>query len=257
MLALERQQKILSMLFSKKSFKVSELSQIFNVSPETIRNDLKKFEKEGIIIKGYGGAILNEAFLTESFNGKNKESVIQPQTVVKRLAYAIANEIKEGSVVILDNSEVSLEVATELKNGNKKVTIVTNYSRIINELTDSNKIELICIGGNFDRKTNSYIGSLTREFIKGLRANVAIIGCAGFSLERGVTEENEIVADIKRTMAEISNEIILALTEEDLKRKGVIKFLDIDDINTVVSTIRLSEKIEKYLYCKNVKIKYC
>lgn len=60
MLALERRKLILDKLQAEKRVVVSELSQLYNVSEETIRRDLDKLEKEGLAIKSYGGAVINE-----------------------------------------------------------------------------------------------------------------------------------------------------------------------------------------------------
>ena len=48
MLALERRNLILEKLQEEKRVVVSELSQLYSVSEETIRRDLEKLEKEGI-----------------------------------------------------------------------------------------------------------------------------------------------------------------------------------------------------------------
>ena len=58
MLAAERRQLILDRLQEDKKVVVSELSEQFAVSEETIRRDLDKFEKQGLVTKGYGGAVL-------------------------------------------------------------------------------------------------------------------------------------------------------------------------------------------------------
>ena len=58
MLALERRNLILEKLQAEKRVVVSELSQLYDVSEETIRRDLDKLEKEGLAIKSYGGALI-------------------------------------------------------------------------------------------------------------------------------------------------------------------------------------------------------
>ena len=60
MLALERRNLILEKLQDEKRVVVSELSQMYGVSEETIRRDLDKLEKEGLAIKSYGGGVGNE-----------------------------------------------------------------------------------------------------------------------------------------------------------------------------------------------------
>ena len=49
MLAIERRNEILEKLQIEKKVVVSELSQLFRVSEETIRRDLEKLEKDGLV----------------------------------------------------------------------------------------------------------------------------------------------------------------------------------------------------------------
>lgn len=60
MLAIERRKLIMEALQEEKRVVVSELSKMYDVSEETIRRDLEKLEKEGLVIKTYGGAVVNE-----------------------------------------------------------------------------------------------------------------------------------------------------------------------------------------------------
>ena len=53
MLAAERRNRILEKLQQEGKVVVSELSELFGVSEETIRRDLERFDKEGIASKTY------------------------------------------------------------------------------------------------------------------------------------------------------------------------------------------------------------
>ena len=60
MLAIERRNEILMKLQAERRVVVSELSQLYDVSEETIRRDLEKLVNGGVAIKSYGGAVINE-----------------------------------------------------------------------------------------------------------------------------------------------------------------------------------------------------
>ncbi len=57
MLVAERHEKITSLVNERGSIRVSELSQIFKVTEETIRRDLEKLENEGRLQRSHGGAV--------------------------------------------------------------------------------------------------------------------------------------------------------------------------------------------------------
>lgn len=95
MLSATRRQKIKEILMEKKSVTVTELCNIFNVSDETIRRDLKKLEQEGIIEKNYGGAILKEGVsIVPPISQRSKEFIQEKE----RIALEAINRIKEGMV---------------------------------------------------------------------------------------------------------------------------------------------------------------
>ena len=80
MLALERRNLILEKLQAEKRVVVSELSQLYDVSEETIRRDLDKLEKEGLAIKSYGGAVINEDVSIDlPFNVRKNQNVTGKQ----------------------------------------------------------------------------------------------------------------------------------------------------------------------------------
>lgn len=67
----ERRATILNLLIKDHSVSVSKLAVLFNVSQETIRSDLCYFKKTGMLVRCYGGGIVNRQTLSR-FITKNK-----------------------------------------------------------------------------------------------------------------------------------------------------------------------------------------
>ena len=59
MLARERQNKIVEMVNANGSVLVKELSEMFEVTEDSIRKDLSLLEKKELLKKTYGGAVRN------------------------------------------------------------------------------------------------------------------------------------------------------------------------------------------------------
>lgn len=66
MLVSTRRDKIKEIILKKKAVKVSELCEIFKVSDETIRRDLEELERQGLVERNYGGAVLKEKYYYSS-----------------------------------------------------------------------------------------------------------------------------------------------------------------------------------------------
>ncbi|MBQ2999968.1 MAG: DeoR/GlpR transcriptional regulator, partial [Clostridia bacterium] len=61
MLAIERRREILSRLGTDGKVIVSELARDFEVTEETIRRDLERLDREGLVSKTYGGAVAKQS----------------------------------------------------------------------------------------------------------------------------------------------------------------------------------------------------
>ena len=87
MLALERRNLILEKLQEEKRVVVSELSQLYGVSEETIRRDLDKLDKDGLAVKSYGGAVINEnTSIDMPFNIRKKKNVAGKRKIAELIA---------------------------------------------------------------------------------------------------------------------------------------------------------------------------
>ena len=143
MLAIERRNEILMKLQAERRVVVSELSQLYDVSEETIRRDLEKLVNEGVAIKSYGGAVINEnANLEVPFNIRKNYNVIGKQ----KIAEQIAAMVKDGESLMLDASSTAVYIAKALKE-KKNLTVITNSIEIIVELMDMPEWKVLSTGG--------------------------------------------------------------------------------------------------------------
>ena len=97
MLAIERRNEILEKLQNDRRVVVSELSQIYEVSEETIRRDLDKLVQDGFAIKSYGGAVINENVNIElPFNIRKNRNIVGKQ----HIAELVSEQIKDGDSIM-------------------------------------------------------------------------------------------------------------------------------------------------------------
>ena len=98
MLAIERRNEILEKLQTDRRVVVSELSQLYDVSEETIRRDLEKLVNDGYAIKSYGGAVINENINIElPFNIRKNRNILGKQ----HIAELVAGLVNDGDSIML------------------------------------------------------------------------------------------------------------------------------------------------------------
>lgn len=143
-----RQQQILELLREYKHADVSTLCSMLRVSPSSVRRDLDVLEQQGILLRTYGGAVLNEH--------KNQEDAIDgdPYEDEKVAVAALAvNLVEEGDSIFLGGGDICVMLARQLRI-RKNVNIVTNNVQAFIELSANPNSRVILVGGQLASHTD-------------------------------------------------------------------------------------------------------
>ncbi|EUJ47779.1 DeoR/GlpR family DNA-binding transcription regulator [Paenilisteria rocourtiae] len=252
MLAFERKDKILSEIKKNKKVHVSQLAKIFSVSEETIRRDLDKLEKEGIVERSYGGATLSQhtnedlPYATRNIINVEEKKVIAGKTT---------SLIKAGDSLIADTSSTVFEALNLLVREKENLTIITNSITAV-DLLSKFKVQLILTGGTLRTKSNSLIGSDAANTISRYFVDYAIISCKGISMENGITDSNEPEAEIKNHMLKRANKVILVADASKFDKSAFINIVDISEIDYLITDQEPSHEWRQFLKEKNVTLIY-
>lgn len=254
MLAVERRKLILEQLHEEKRVVVSELSRRFDVSEETIRRDLEKFEKEDLVTKSYGGAVLKENVGAEMpFKVRKKQNMLGKRVIGEILA----GEISDGDHILLDPSTTALAIVKALRQHEKKdLTIITNSIEVLVECAEDSGWEVISTGGILQADKYALIGPKAIEGIASFHADKAIISCKGFDMEKGLTDVNDMFSQVKQTMLSNSARRILAVDYTKFDQVAFSKICGISDIDTVVTDVRPSGAWMGYFQDKGMTCLY-
>lgn len=251
MLAHERYDKILDLLEKNGSVKVPKLTELFNVSVETIRRDLDNLEKKGHLKKVYGGAVLASHFDNETtFTNRKTERSSEKL----ELAEIAASVIKEGMSVALDAGTTNLVLAKVLKKKYKQLTILTNSLAIVNELVDMEDYKIILTGGVYNNKENSFIGNILENKINKLHIDTAFISVMGISLFEGLTDNDYESIQIQKQFIEISQNVIILADNSKFDNVCLLKIADFQDINMIITDSKLKEIIKEKYSRKGIEI---
>lgn len=253
MLAIERRRLIISILQEKNSVLVPELSKEFNVTEETIRRDLEKLEREGILKRTYGGAVLNESTnvdlplnIREVTNKEGKEAI----------GTKVTDFIEDGDTILLDSSSTALQIASKIKN-KKKITVITNSIKIVLELSDAKDCRIISTGGMLRENAMSFVGHMAEQSIKNYNVDKAIISCKGVDKLKHITESNEMEAEVKKAMINSADKVFLVVDHAKFDKVAFVKMLNINAVDMIFTDRRLPEDWEQHLRNHNVEVVYC
>lgn len=203
MLAQERQDKIEELLKEKSSLKVSEISELCNVSESTIRRDLQEMEEKNILMRTHGGAVwVNRTNFEPTFISKKDERNDEK----RKIALIATRLIEDGDTIILDSGTTTLEIARLIEN--KSLTVITNSIDIAAELAQKEHIETVVTGGSIRLTTRAMVGHVAEAMLRNFRVDKAFIGANGISLEDGITTPNSTEAQTKKAMMNSASKVI-------------------------------------------------
>jgi DeoR/GlpR family transcriptional regulator of sugar metabolism len=250
MFAIERMKKIKEKLLKDKRVDVFELSKLFSVTEVTIRRDLDKLEREGFIIKTYGGAVLNDKVIETTETKENNEDDIPNE--YKMIGKIASEMIKEGEAIYLSPGSPSLEIAKNIND--KKVTIVTNDILIGYELRNYANVKLILTGGNLIQSTTTLVGGFTLQSLQGIYINKAFIFVKGINFDSGYTidsfEEVSVIQEVKK----ISNEFIIVSDYNRFDRRAFAKLGDLSIAKKVITNKKVPDEYKKYFFENTIKL---
>ncbi|KPU27166.1 DeoR faimly transcriptional regulator [Caloranaerobacter sp. TR13] len=252
MFAEERLDQIIKLLNQNGKIIVKELSKRFNVTEDCIRKDLKSLEKKGIIKRTYGGAVLKRIAAQNSNIINRKNINIEAKKKIAEKAFDI---IKPRETIFLDISTTNILIAERIANSNKRLTVITNMIDIINAFSNSDYVEVIGIGGVFNKELNGFIGSTAIESIAKYKVDRAFIGSCGVNtFDKSITTFYIEDGNTKKAIIQSGKKVYLVMENKKFYFDGTYKFADIYDIDAIIVDEKPEEKICNVLAEINVEI---
>ena len=182
--SMERQELMLQFIQEHKRATVDELMEHFSVSAATVRRDLDALEKQGLVRRFRGGAMLEQAPPELPALQRAAEQAEEKARIGKAAAHLVA----DGETIFLGSGTTVLEVAKNL-HGKKGLTVITNSLLVVNELAHDEEIDTVVIGGMLRHSELSMIGHIAEQALAEVRASKVFMGIRAIDLKNGLTND--------------------------------------------------------------------
>lgn len=242
MLYNERAELILQQLQLQSTVKVAELSQLLQVSVDTIRRDLRQMEQSGLIKCVRGGACLPEAML--SFSNFTGREIVNADRKREAARKAVAY-VKEGDVVALNSGTTNTVLAQELAALNVKCTVVTNNCAAGNVLMQSPAIRLIAIGGTVDPLEQSTFGTVCEREFGEYRPDLAFLSINAVNYKDGYTDFRLDEIGVLQLLARNARKAIAVMDSSKLGKCSKRAALAAEEVDLLVMDGDVTEEVRK------------
>lgn len=251
----KRKERIRLLLEEKGEIQLQELKELFpEVSLMTLRRDLISLEKEGSVIRTYGGAVSVKKLAgngeEDPYNVREVENV---EAKIK-IAEKAVKLVEKGRSLYFDSGTTLMCLARILPDEN--FTILTSGLNIALELLKRTKPSVMTLGGQVNRNTYSVSGPGAAGLLDNFNIDLAFMAASGFSVDRGFTVANVYEGELKKKVIKRAKKVILLLDSSKIDKDLPFTFAGLEDITILVSEKSLPPEVEKAAKKFNVQTIY-
>ncbi|GAA4503450.1 DeoR/GlpR family DNA-binding transcription regulator [Pseudaeromonas paramecii] len=244
----QRRHAIIRLLADKGEVSVDSLSRLFDTSEVTIRKDLAELERNGLLLRRYGGAVPVPSELVPPV--QEEEQVSKRKIAIARCA---AGLIRDHYRLIIDSGSTTAALIPELAQ-RRGLVVMTNSLVVAAALRElENEPTLLMTGGTWDPHSESFQGQVAEQVLRSYDFDQLFIGAAGIDPARGTTTFNELIG-LSRVMAEVSREVIVLAESHKVGRRIPNLELPWTSIDVLVTDSGLAGDVQQQIEQQGVQV---
>lgn len=228
----DREKQILEILLKQKKIMVRQLAEVLFISEPSVRRDLASLEKQNLIKRIHGGAVLEETALS-----KNKIPFLireyEQSSAKIEISKKAIEKIKDNDVVFLDASTSCYYLIPFLAS-KRNLTVVTNGVKALTKLAEYD-INTISTGGALVNSCLALVGEEAYKTIETINANIAFFSCRGLSSDGYLTDIAPEENNIRKRMIKNSKRAYLLCDGKKFDKKYFHNLCHKDDIDGIIT----------------------
>lgn len=223
----ERREQILLELKLHPHVRVSEMAQRFGVSTETVRRDMDKLSKDGLIARAHGGATASRRY--PGLDERSRNRMAERAAIGQRASTLVA----PGDTVMIDSGSTTAQLARFLAYAGTPCTVITNSLTVAMTLGPNAAAEVILCPGDFLPAESAVVGTDTVEYLERYNVDRCLIGASGLD-SGGISETVRGFAAIKRAMLASARAAHLLVDSGKFGQTGLAQVGRLDALDSVV-----------------------
>lgn len=244
-----RHKEIISLIKTSGFVTVEEMSNLFKVTPQTIRRDINFLDQEGYVSRYHGGA--GTALSTENVDYLHRKELLLEEK--KKIAKTVASMIEDNTSLFINIGTTTEYVAMELTR-HKKLRIITNNLNVAAITCKKEDFEVIVTGGIVRSRDCGITGEAAVQFIRQFKVDIGIIGISGIDLDGTLLDFDLREIHVARTIMENSRRVFLVTDHSKFGRNAMVKLGDISQIDTLITDKAPPKALREIMVAKDVNL---
>lgn len=244
----KRFEHIISSLKDTEMVTYGRLSADLSVSEDTIRRDIDYLHENGLLSKVRGGAI-SRAKNPLSFQDRTNFKATEKELIGMKAQ----SLLKPGMTVFMDGGTTVCAVVECLPT-NASLRVITNNIALVPLLGRFRNIEVIVLGGNYDRDAQTNTGARTCAEAAEFVVDLYLMGTCAISKDFGITSAIREDGAVKKVMLKGSKTVAVLSNSKKTGTNEPFVVCGLDQINILVTELPSDDSKLDELRFKNLKI---
>ena len=235
---------------------MDEMAGLVGTSTASVRRDLIKLEKRGLVERKHGGVELAGKLTYEPFRFDAAFPLREERfsDEKRRIAIAAAEMVADGETIALSPGTTTTQVARSLRH-RQNVHIVTSAVNIGMEMSSLPDAKVTLTGGTIRWPGSfSMVGATAFHAIERLYFDKVFMGATGIDPERGLTV---IESDEALILAEMVRHGRQTVAVSDSSKLGLVsthRVCETGQIHTIITDSGVGEELVKEFERRGVKV---
>lgn len=237
MLKEERFEHILKELKSASKISFEGLAKDLKVSEDTIRRDIDALGRSGLLVKVRGGAIVPSS---NPLSFQDRTGVFTEGKSI--IALKAIQVLKNARTVFMDGGTTMMVLASNLP-ADSSFRVITNNIELVSILTNFQGIEIVVLGGSYNRLTKTNIGPFTCQEVGRYQADVYFMGICSINSTYGVTAAVLEDGEVKKAFIKSALKTVVLSNAEKLETTDFFKVCTLDEVDTLITDLPSDDKL--------------
>lgn len=209
--------KVLELLGEEGTLSVGELAERLRVTGVTVRRDLAALEREGYLVRTYGGCTVSPPMLRHLSHHQQDSVHVKQKAAIARVAVGL---LALGQSVYVDWGTTCYHFARSIPS-ELNLTVFTNNLRVVTALSSRTECRVVVYGGELLRETPYLGGEIAMARMQDFLLDVAVFGATAIDAARGQLHADSVHAPVVYKLLESNStqQFILADSSK-LTRRG-------------------------------------
>lgn len=245
-----RHQQIIDSARESGRVSVDDLSDLLNVTPQTIRRDLNDLCDQGQLTRVHGGAVLESGVANMAYEARRNIAAD-----VKEAIGALCAEAVPDDASMFINIGTTTEAVARALNNHRDLMVITNNLNVANILADNAHCDVVVTGGMLRRSDGGLVGESTVDTVQQFKADIAIIGVSAIDEDGALLDFDYREVRVSQAIIANARKVYLVADSSKLERSAPIRIGHISEIHSVFTDNLESDGLRQI--CKQHGVNIC